>query len=70
VPEGSGCLLFPKNTPLLAQHLSLFLKSEVDQDWKTPTELLKVDFRNPKLQLNKKRVFVGLKANPSLLRWA
>ena len=41
---------------------SLFLESEVDQDSKTPTELLNVDFRDPKLQLNKKEVFVGSKA--------
>jgi hypothetical protein len=62
VPEGSGPLLFPKTTLLLAQHLALFLNSEVDWDSKTLTELLNVDFRDPKLQLKKKWVFLGSKA--------
>jgi hypothetical protein len=62
VPEGSGPLLFPKTTLLLAQHLSFFLKSGFEWDSKTPTELLNVDFRDPKLQLNKKEVFIRSKA--------
>ena len=43
---------------LLHQLFSMFLKPG-DRDTATPKMLLKVDYKDPKMQLSKKDVFVG-----------
>jgi hypothetical protein len=53
-----GHLLFPKMALLLHQLFSMFLKPG-DRDTATPKMLLKVDYKDPEMQLGKKEVFVG-----------
>ena len=53
-----GHLLFPKMVLLLHQLFSMFLKPG-DMDTASPRRLLEVEYKDPKLQLNREEVVVG-----------
>lgn len=55
-------LIFPKTVLLVNQHLNLFLKFDKGRESLSAKDLLKLEFKDPKLIMPKKEIFIGVKA--------